>query len=823
MINNNLRLSTLFYILVMSYFSLQASQISIEEAIQKAKVFDNELSASAAQIRSVSILSEEKTYTLARHQKTSDGKNSCYYIFNRSNNNGFVIVSAENSTSNSVLGYTDSGSFEAENMSEGMSALLDNYQSQIEYLITHPQKSSIQSQKENEVIDKEVPALLGNNQWCQYAPFNNFCPMDGEKRSIAGCSALAIAQIMYYNKWPDHGQGSITYTTETLQKELSVDFENTYYDYESMLPSYLYSDYSQASADAVATLVYHAGVACQTEYSNISSGAYVSKIIKPLYKYFKYDKSISILNSTYYSKSEWEEIIKQELDCSRPLLYALFNYNSFIGHFCVCDGYDKNGYFHFNWGWNGINNGYYLLNAMNSYPEPLNYDHSMIMGIKKAEENSKRKVELYHNGCSASYTRNQLSITFKNVMNNTWSSDSLDLGLIMEDSLGNKIKDFFLIENDHIKYFYFKNIRFSLSSTNSFSDIKDGIYYLYLGAAIPKEGDTLTKAHGKRLSTNTLMVSIENNKLKNYSVNVDTATLHIIEYQEACPLYIGAPVLINTEIRNTGTENYYDSLYFTYSNLDGTVNGKSLPTMVYIEENKSERIKFYVTFSAQDSIKEATDVTLYLRSYNDAVLDSIHTKILPATKLPDITCISYPIMDFTCDSLFWTTTVVNTGGPYYGTIDIETRNQKGTLLEDWIVYADIKEYDTTQLVFHFSLENLFPDSTYNSAIYYNAYASFINNSKFSYTIPSPTTINNIPPNHDFTIYPVPAKDRLNIDCENEIESVKIVSLHGITLFAKPYKATNTACINVENLNSGFYFIVVKTKDRKEEIRLFNKQ
>ena len=161
---------------------------------------------------------------LAYEGNATNGE-KCLYVFNASGNNGFVIVPADDKA-DEILGYSDQGSFDSRNMPENMRSWLGSYIDQIHYLKQH---DFVSKQSVAKTYSKEVKPLLGDIQWNQDSPYNDMCPVyDISSRCATGCVATAMAQIMYYNRWPEKGVGSYTYSPSIMGgKELTADFGNT--------------------------------------------------------------------------------------------------------------------------------------------------------------------------------------------------------------------------------------------------------------------------------------------------------------------------------------------------------------------------------------------------------------------------------------------------------------------------------------------------------------------------------------------------------------------------------------------------------------------
>lgn len=282
-----------------------------------------------------------------------------YYVFNNGVNQGYVIVSGEEKAA-PVLGYSDKGTFDINNIPDGLQYWLDCYASEMSYLRAHPQAGNITPRSE---LTTSVKPLL-TTLWNQGTPYNDLCPTYSSGRAVTGCVATAAAQIMKYYEWPVQGSGSHTYECN-VNKEgyqtLSADF-NVTYDWANMLNDYS-NGYNTTQGNAVATLMYHLGVASEMNYGK-SSGTQTYDMIEALRTYFDYNKSMKLYKRGNTPIAQWDSILRYELDNAHPVLFSGFTPNG-GGHAFVFDGYNADGYYHVNWGWGGTSNGYFLVTALN--------------------------------------------------------------------------------------------------------------------------------------------------------------------------------------------------------------------------------------------------------------------------------------------------------------------------------------------------------------------------------------------------------------------------------------------------------------------------
>ena len=310
-----------------------------------------------------------------------DNTTPAVFVFN-STEEGFVLVSAEDNA-RAVLGYSDEGTFDANNIPENMQFWLQMYADEMAaYPQPLPKGKGVIPQKvigdeakgerrevkgeRREAVEESYPTIapiLGNTVWGQGEPFNNKCPQDGNGRAVTGCVATAMSQIMYAHKHPTQGTGSHSYTTETKKLKVSANFGNTTYDWDNMIPDYNNKSYTSTQADAVATLMFHAGVAAEMDYTVDGSGAVSSIALAAMTKYFGYNKSINILPKDFMKEEDILQEVASDLQAGRPVYVSGHTVNQ-EGHAFVCDGIKSDGYLHINWGWYGVANGYFALSAL---------------------------------------------------------------------------------------------------------------------------------------------------------------------------------------------------------------------------------------------------------------------------------------------------------------------------------------------------------------------------------------------------------------------------------------------------------------------------
>ena len=286
-----------------------------------------------------------------------------YYIYNRDSNAGFVIIAGDDELT-PYIGYATTGQCAVDNMPVQLAAFLKACQERIDELTSHVGlHSSLQPTRPRSTEPTRITPLLGNIQWDQSAPWNNQTPVVGGEHTPVGCVATAYTQVMRYHQWPTQGQGTFSYTEKKSGRQHSVDYGSTTYDWANMPERY--DDPSQATDEetkALSTLAYHAGVAVEMMYAPGGSGTYTPLVARALRDHFRYDKRVCFKKRINYTQASWEQLLRNELIASRPIVYS--GDGSGGGHAFVCDGYDAEGLFHINWGWGGMSDGYFNLNYL---------------------------------------------------------------------------------------------------------------------------------------------------------------------------------------------------------------------------------------------------------------------------------------------------------------------------------------------------------------------------------------------------------------------------------------------------------------------------
>ena len=303
-------------------------------------------------------------------QSSANNGSADYYVFDVDDGKAFVIVAGDD-RAEGILGYGD-GKVDMANLPCNMQWLLNSYKEQLEWLHSHP---GARVNRAEDTDDATVPPMLTCN-WSQSAPYWNQCPMYNGERCVTGCVATAMAQVMYYWRYPSRAPSLSAYKTRTHNISVPT-LQGKVLNWDEMIDNYRVVQYTESQADAVATLMRYCGQSCHMDYSPDGSGAYVSQQLSGM-RAFGYSNTIMVERSSY-NREDWDAMIKQEILQGHPVLFS-GNDNLQGGHAFVLDGCN-NGRYHINWGWAGTGDGYFRLDAFSVEGYSFNSYQQMLIHI----------------------------------------------------------------------------------------------------------------------------------------------------------------------------------------------------------------------------------------------------------------------------------------------------------------------------------------------------------------------------------------------------------------------------------------------------------
>ena len=292
----------------------------------------------------------------------SENSTATAYVFNFGH--GFVVVSADDCY-HPILGYSENGNFNYDNAPDGLLFMLGEVSREIAHCVAENivQSSDITCQWKNlEAFgvlnpEKSIPLVgpLVQTKWNQDAPYNMYVPNGWP----TGCVATAMAQLMKYWEWPVQGTGEHSY--QWGGQILSANFGETTYDWANMLNVYSTGNITPENREAVAVLMSHCGISVNMMYAPDGSGAFSADVPVAINEYFSYSDQATYIGKTGHTYDEWVVLLKSNIDQQIPLYYSGQSPDG--GHAFVCDGYNNDGLFHFNWGWGGSSDGWFLIDG----------------------------------------------------------------------------------------------------------------------------------------------------------------------------------------------------------------------------------------------------------------------------------------------------------------------------------------------------------------------------------------------------------------------------------------------------------------------------
>lgn len=745
-----------------------------------------------------------------RLAETSEG----YYAFTRGSDNGYVIVAADDRVSNNVLGYAFEGTFDPNTMPDAMRWWLGEYERQLSYTETSTRTNRNRISAELPVYAPIAPLIT--SRWDQTDPYNLQCPIyNGTTlpsysgmQCLTGCVATAWAQIMYYHKWPVQGSGTHSYEW-TFNGEylgtLSADFSQSTYNWDAMTDTYNSSS-SEESRNAVSQLMADVGIASNMNYSPLASGAISLTSLQGLVEYFGYDVGAALIQRNYYGLEEWQDSIYASLAAGYPVYYG--GQNSSAGHAFVCDGYN-NGYFHINWGWSGLSNGYFLLTALDPDMQGsggsdagYNYGQEAATFIRKAEAGSVPRMMMLCSGNFSTDTYNatrNTTVTFSsNFFNEGITTVNITLGLKIVDAEGTETYIDAASYTNQLPPTYGYN-QFSMKLTDF--PTAEGTYKVYPACRDNSTGIWYEIPTPIQSTQRYLIATVEGTNSIVFSYP-SAATLQLEATATVdTPLYTGKTFKADVTITNSGEEYYNDIYVATVPAGSLTIETLSNAVLVNLINGGSADVSFKLT-----APETAGDYELYVIGFDHTILsDPLPITVTETPSGTTALSLASPItMDYEgaviADDLRFSAQVACTSGYYidklYAYIFPE---EGGTSLTSFTTDLYIGAGDTQQVSFSGNFINAEVGKTYFLALYYQDSSSLkqiksgdtgISNT-MTFTIGMASGINDTKGN-------------------DEVQEIEVYNLMGIRVLHQQAVAPDLSA-----LAPGIY--IVKTGDKVERI------
>ena len=756
-------------------------------------------------------------------KKMSNTDNGLLYVFNKGLRNGYVIIAGDDRVKNEVLGYSDNGEFDYSQIPENMKYWLSEYERQIEYM----QKNSIEEKSvETKELTTSVAPLLGNIKWGQDSPYNLLCPSLANGRKVAaGCVATAMAQIMYYWRWPEVGNGSHSYGWDYNNKvtTLTADFSSSKYRWDLMMPSYDENS-SNESQLAVAKLLSDVGISVNMDYG-ASSSAFTSDAVDALKAYFKYDKNVNNLGRISFSSNEWEQILKEELDEGRPVLYS--GQSSGGGHAFVCDGYNNDGYFHFNWGWDGLYDGYFLttwLDPVNygndEIKEGYNYYQGMIVGIQPIADNSESKG--YVNitswsllkpecevGGSININVTQIHSAYSNTMNFDFA-----LNLYKDEEL---ICSELIVSRKVDPLIAFGNFDIQFDMPN---DLQDGEYRIYPQYKLMGEPETSYRnIRTPKGLPDYIKLNVTNGKIKAEFAGV--YKINCVSLTTEKKVIKNRIFRIFSKLENQGDDEYWGHFYVKCFNSSNNEISKTDNIGVLIPPGQTDSVVFEMA-----AIPDIGNYILKIYDQNDNVLGSktIYTQSATDPVLSITQELSPESYEMLCTDIKATAKIKNTGGYFNGYIELMIYADNN-IYRRFYDYVTLDFYEEKTLMFNGSFDNCVIGKEYNMALrrYDVTNKSQVWGTQVKFKLKAEQSAIDDVEKGGCAVYPNPAENFVRIDSEVPIVQANIFTISGTEVLRQVYTGESNVNLDVTSLASGMYLLRITKEDGTNEVLKLKKK
>ena len=346
--------------LLMCLFSsmmMQAGEITEAQALQKAQ-----------QILKGRQLVKERART-----RGAEATSPAYYVFNAEANGGFAII-ASNDQMPEVLGYAEQGHLNLAQVPDNVKWLLDYYEGIAKSL----KKSSAPGRRAGTRSASERTELvpLLNTKWNQNGIYQEQCPDISGTKTLTGCVATAMAQVVNFFQWPLNSvREAVGYTSNKDDAEKKIDLPS--------LPARKFNWFNMTNDD-IAWLMRYCGQSVLMDYKTDESTSSPSSIPGALISVFNFSKGVDLVDRKEFTDEEWEQALYHEIELGRPVIYSGFKNKK--GHTFVLHGY-KNGQFYINWGWGGNLDGYFALTSLTPGDNDFTEDQNAVVGIQPASNN----------------------------------------------------------------------------------------------------------------------------------------------------------------------------------------------------------------------------------------------------------------------------------------------------------------------------------------------------------------------------------------------------------------------------------------------------
>ncbi len=754
------------------------------------------------------------------------------YVFANTASQGFMIVSADDVAS-PVLGYSDNSVIDPDNMPSNLKAWLDGYAREIAYATQHPSFNDTPVASAAEATDHAAVAPKLTTTWNQDAPYWNACPTLNGSRCYTGCVATAMAQVMNYHQWPEKGQGSISYSWNfNNQQTLKCDFSAITFEWDKMLDNYTSSSPAD-NCNAVAQLMMACGYASQMQYTPYASGTTGYSAATGMINYMNYDKSLAIQDRSWYSSAEWDNIVYTELTTNGPVYYD--GTGSDGGHAFVCDGYRGNGYYHFNWGWGGLSDGYFLLNALNPGSQGaggnttgFNYSQSIMQNLSKPKAGSTVTAIIASEGgftTSTTSTTKGRSVTFQTVVTGQgYGYFSFSVQPISNVSIGVKYVNTVTQAVGYMTSYSLSNI--SLDPLHGFAQIPVTIPSLiadgsYIISPVYKVGSgewTDIKNQGSYNNAMTMTVSGTSVTFANVGAE---AKIEASDVKLNNSITTSSGFNISLKLTNSGTREFNGQVEARLLNASGYVVNYGEPYTTILEPGESINVT-YVSALVNGTLSADT---YSLRFYSPTSKQYLNEPVsVTVFEEPQMTCSKFVIGNqnaINCNDVRARATVTCSTLGYTGPIAFiayhvdDTSTPVGMFQTEPITFAAGESKSVT--VSGIFQEGKVGESYIGTMAFLgqDGHYNQIGTATVRFRVSTASGIDDVTADRASdaaVIYPNPAESMATLEVPAAISSVDVYSLSGAMMKVNTDIDGNRASLDVSSLPSGTYIVIAACAD-----------
>ena len=528
-----------------------AAPVGRQQAQQKAVAFLEKQNKSAQLSSSAPFRAKSAALTVEQ---------SPYYIFNTEGNKGFIIVSGDDRTEE-ILGYSDAGSFDPENIPDGLQALLDAYEQEINELGDMEVFEDVAAKSRKAMArPRQSVEPFNKRTWSQGSPHNGQLPTLSGSHCSVGCVGVAMAEAIGCFSYPSSVKAISSYTCASGVKASALAAATI--NWKNICDNYIDVTTTSAQQSEVAKFFRYVTQSITTNYKSSSSTSNPSRIPAALKTYFNFESTAKQINATDYSFDDFIDILYNEVAEHRPVIVSGFSLatlaNASAGHSYIMDGYDKDDLFHFDWGWGGSCRGYYRLSALSPFQNVRNRAYmkslSAVVGIQpKGYGGTVHQSEIEEQDRSLTLTSVSVPTSTSAV-----SSVTVSVGMQNQNDVANNY--------DHAVALYDSNYGFvkilkSYAGAAFATDASKTSTYSVSFVPVSRVSNYATWHTDRCLSTNSCIKAVVTSK-KAVCTNVPAIVVNSMTIDEADKSNAaGAPQEITMNVTNNTFDVYQKQLY----------------------------------------------------------------------------------------------------------------------------------------------------------------------------------------------------------------------------------------------------------------------